>query len=181
MPTDDYPRAQVRVIDGQLVLDDPDALAMIKAVAQHNCGATLTMHADAVRRFALRVRERNLSTEDVVIVLLNVDDPHGRILTDVLMPGQDQAWQATRDQGQVPFARGLAARKGIEEVVSVLDAEVGERLKRWTQETVVVVMDHGVVEVFNVTEFAYGKNELVNGAANAARAREDKARSGEGT
>lgn len=149
-----------------MLLTDED-LAVIKAVEQHNCAQTMRLHWSAIRRFGLRIRERNLSTTDVVIVLLNVDDPHGRLLTDVLMPGQDQAWQAMRDQKEVPFARGLAKRHAIQEVVSVLDAAVGERLKSWPQETVVVVMDHGVVAVFNVTE-------VVNAAADAARAREEK-------
>lgn len=148
MANEDYPRAVVREIDGQLVLDDPDALAMIKVVERHNCRHTFDAQAERVQHFKRRIEELGKSPNDVVIVLLNVDDPHGGVLANILMPGQDAMWQSMRDQGQIPFARGLAARQGIQKAVAALDEEIGEKLKAMKDKVAVVVMDHGVVEAF---------------------------------
>jgi len=141
----DTPRATVRTVDGQLVLDDPDAVAVIRAVEKHNCRLTFEGQVDRVKHFVQRMKERGVSAADVVIVLINVDAPFGGTLAELLMPGFD--WQAVRDQGQVPFARGLAGREGIEEALAVFDKDAAEKLKTMTT-TAVVVVDHGVAEVF---------------------------------
>lgn len=140
--------ATIREINGQLVLDDPDALGMIKAVGQANCKETLSTQLDRVQHFVRRIDERGLTTDDVVIGLLNVDDPHGGPLADILMPDYD--WQAVRDRGEIPFARGLAHRAGIQGAVDLVDTNVGARLRAIRGNPAVVVMDHGVVEVFEV-------------------------------
>lgn len=62
------------------------------------------------------------------------------------MPGCD--WQAMRDGGEVPFARGLAGREGIQDVIDILDKEEGEIL-RAHKGLAVVVVDHGVVKIFS--------------------------------
>ena len=85
-----------------------------------------------------------------MIVLLNVDDEHGGVLADILMPGAD--WQVFRDQGQVPFARGLAERAGIQSAVESLDVEAGAELAAIQGEAAVVVMDFGVVGIFRASE-----------------------------
>ena len=82
----------------------------------------------------------------MVIVLLNVNEFHGKALADVLMPGQDALWDEIRARGETPFARGLAARESITELVTDLDAETGARLKNMG--TAVVVMDFQAVEAF---------------------------------
>lgn len=94
--------AVVRKVDGQLVLDDPEAVAVISAVSKHNCKNTLAMNADRVEHFKRRLTERGMTADQAVIVLLNVDDVHGGPLADVLMPGHN--WQEIRDRGEVPFA-----------------------------------------------------------------------------
>lgn len=144
------PRARVREIDGQLVLDDPDALAMIKAVARHNCRLTFENQVERVAHFKSRIAEKCLSPNDVVIVLLNVNDSHGKMLADILMPGQDAMWQSMRDEGQIPFARGLAGREGIETTIATLDQEIGKKLRAMKDKVAAVVVDHGVVEAFEV-------------------------------
>lgn len=144
-PEGEYPRAKVVEIDGQLVLDDPDALAMIQAVGKHNCKGTLDMNADRVVHFKNRITEKGLTSADAVIVLLNVDDTNGEMLADVLMPDFD--WQQIRDRGEVPFARGLADRKGIEESLGFIDKDAATKLRDMT-DVAVVVVDHGVAEVF---------------------------------
>jgi hypothetical protein len=140
------PRATVREIDGELVLDDPDALAVARAVAKHNCKATVDHQAERVAHFRQRVVDRNLEPSTVVIVLINVDDPVGGLLAESLMPGHD--WGEYRDRGEVPYARGLAARDGIEKMVKTLDEDAGEKLAAIAG-LAIVVFDFGTVEVFS--------------------------------
>lgn len=78
-------------------------------------------------------------------MILNVDDVHGGPLADALMPGHN--WQEIRDCGEVPFARGLAMRDGIQNAISAFDEEAATKLKDMT-DVAVVVVDRGVAEVF---------------------------------
>lgn len=135
----------IREIDGQLVLDDPEAVAVINAVGKHNCKNTLEINADRVDHFRQRLAERGMTADQAVIVLLNVDDVHGGLLADVLMPGHN--WQEIRDRGEVPFARGLAMRDGIQDALGTFDEDAATKLQGMT-DTAVVVVDHGVAEVF---------------------------------
>ena len=147
-----YPTAIVREVNGQLVLDDPVARSVFRAVAKHNCLNTFSAQADRVIHFARRMGELGRSPRDVVIVLLNVDDQNGKMLANILMPGHD--WQAIRDRGEVPFARGLAGREGIQEALAIFDREAAMKLTTMEahspgslQPIGVVVVDHGVAEV----------------------------------
>ena len=142
---DDYPRAVVHDVDGQLVLDDPNAMAVIHAVEKHNCRNTFELNADRVAHFKRRLAERGMTADQAVIVLLNVDDIHGSLLADALMPGHN--WQEIRDRGEVPFARGLAMREGIQGALDTFDKEAAEKLQGMT-DIAVVVVDRGVAEVF---------------------------------
>ena len=137
--------AVVYKVDGKLVLDDPNAVAVVHAVEKHNCHNTLEMNADRVKHFKNRLAERGMNAEQAVIVLLNVDDVHGGPLADFLMPGHN--WQEIRDKGEIPFARGLAMRKGIQEALVAFDTEAATKLQDMT-DVAVVVVDRGVAEVF---------------------------------
>jgi hypothetical protein len=138
-------RAELREIDGQLVLDDPDALAMIRGVGKYNCRAMFESNAERVEHFKRRLIALGLSPSEFIIVLLNVDDRHGCAIADVLMPGHD--WQSIRDQGQVPVARGLAKREPMRAIVESFDPEASEKM-RGIDGVVTLVVDHGVAEVF---------------------------------
>ncbi len=147
MDDPNYPRATVREIDGKLVLDDPDALAVMRAVAKHNCRNTYEAQGERVLHFQARAVQLGKTPADVVIVLINVDDPHGRLMADALMPGHD--WQAYRDRGEVPFARGLAGREGVQNMLRIFDAEAADKLSGYDATAVaVVVVDYGVAEVY---------------------------------
>lgn len=139
------PRAFVQEIDGQAVLVDPDAMDVMRAVGKHNCINTLAMNADRVEDFKERVAIRDLAISEVVIVVLNVNDSNGAAIADALMPDHD--WQAIRDRGEIPFARGLAGRAGIQGVLDLFDTQAAEKLRAMTGLAVVVV-DHGTAEVF---------------------------------
>ena len=137
--------AVVREVDGQLVLDDPIAVAVISAVEKHNCRNTLELNADRVEHFKRRLTERGMTPDQAVIVLLNVDDIHGGPLANALMPGHN--WQEIRDKGEIPFARGLAMRDGIQEALGAFDKDAATKLQS-ISDVAVVVVDHGVAEVF---------------------------------
>ena len=139
--------AVVRKIDGQLVLDDPVALAVMRSVAKHNCRGMFNLSEDRVTYFKQRIADRGLNAEEMAIIFLNVDDVHGGPITDVLMPGAN--WQQYRDVGQVPIARGLVDREAISEIIFGFDPEAAAKLKE-TSGPAVLVVDHGVAEVFAV-------------------------------
>ena len=130
---------------GQLVLNDPVGLAVVRAVEKHNCRLTLDANADRVEHFRRRAVELCVRSEDVVIVIANVDDGQGSVLAELLMPGHD--WQQFRDKGEVPFARGLAGRDGVQEFADAIDTDAGDKLRAFNGLAVVVV-DRGVIEIF---------------------------------
>ncbi len=130
---------------GRIVLDDPLAAAVVRAVEKHYCRMLYNANRDRVAYFRRRALERGLAPSEVVIVLLAVDDHNGAALADVLMPGHD--WQAFRDLGKAPVARGLAGREGIQQALEMFDGEAAEKL-RATNRLAVVVVDRGVAEVF---------------------------------
>lgn len=142
---DDATQAVVRKVNGQLVLDDPVATAVIGAAEKHNCKKTFELNADRIAHFKQRLSDRGMSPSDAVIVVLNVDDPHGGPLADALMPGYN--WQEVRDQGQIPFARGLAMKPGIQIALATFDKKAAKKLQGMT-DVAVVVVDHGVAEIF---------------------------------
>ncbi len=63
------------------------------------------------------------------------------------MPGHD--WQQYRDKGETPFARGLAMKEGMVEMIAAFDKEAAEKIKQM-KEIPVIVMDYNVVEIFPV-------------------------------
>lgn len=122
----DEPEARViQGPDGQLILDDPAARGVIAAVEAHNRSidrqnlrSFIVQNRERIDYFVQRILDRGLTWQDAVVTCIQVDDPLGGQLADALMPGHD--WQAIRDLGQVPCARGLAGREGIQEMLDAL-------------------------------------------------------------
>ena len=149
-------QATVREVNGQLVLDDPAAEAVIRVVEAHNRGIALgncraTLDADRVRlsHFVRRIAERGDDPNEVCVVCIRVDDPHGRPLADALMPGYD--WQSIRDKGETPYARGLAMRGGIGDALAIFERAAAERLAD-IKGVAIVVIDCGVADVYRASE-----------------------------
>jgi hypothetical protein len=147
----DEPTAYVTEVDGKLVLVDPVAAGLLQALEKFNdpkdkCRHTLDIQVDRVCHFTRRIRDLQKDPMEVTIVLLNVDDPLGGQVADILMPGHD--WQAFRDRGEVPFARGLAGREGLQSMLDELDEKAGQKLREAGPVVTVIVMDHGMIEVF---------------------------------
>lgn len=137
----------VRVVGGLLVLDSSFDLAATTAIEKFNCWSTFGRNVERILHFMGRLKDHGLSKDEAVIVILNVDVPFGRALADALMPGHD--WQTIRDRGEVPFARGIAMREGLELAVVEFDREAATKMKA-TEGIVVLVVDYGVAEVFDV-------------------------------
>lgn len=107
------PIARVEMIDGQIVLIDPVAAGMIRAVARHNCFLSAQLHRERLGHFARRITELGRNPADTIITLLNADDPFGAALAAYLMP---RGWDtAIREAGARPWARGLVDRVSLSE------------------------------------------------------------------
>jgi hypothetical protein len=142
----DY-QAYVTVIDGKTVLIDPVGYAFMQAVNKSNCENTYLSQMDRVENFKKRVTEKEMDPTTVVIVLINDDSPDGGEIAEVLMPGHD--WQQYRDQGEIPFARGIVMKEEMIEMIAVFDKEASEKITK-IEGIPVVVIDHSVVEIFPV-------------------------------
>lgn len=154
-------QAAVQEIDGQLVLIDPTAVEVIKAVGQHNCKNTLKLNEERVRYFAERAKK--YPPGHVVIVVINMDDPMGAVIGDALMPNYD--WNAIRAQGQVPFARGLAERFGIAEILAEYDMAALAKMENIDHAIPVVVIDHGVFAIFSSNGTAVSRKRCAHCSA----------------
>lgn len=120
-------------------------IAIVKTDGKPRCRYTFDMNVDRIAHFKRRSTELGKTPDEVVIVILNVDDDHGGPLAEVLMPNTN--WQEFRDRGEVPFARGLANRKGIQGALWHIDREAAEKLMLM-DELAVIVVDHGTADVF---------------------------------
>jgi len=141
-------RANISPQNCQPIIIDPNAIAVATAIAKLNCRSMLDANADRVAHFKQRLRARGQSASDIVIVLIDPDDEHGRIIADGLMPGYN--WKAIRDRGEVPVARGLAMRDGIVEVVAEFDDDAAAKLQAKPEALFVVVVANGVAEAYEV-------------------------------
>ena len=136
--------AYVEQVGDGMVLHDPAAAAVAYAIARRNCETMLNENSDRIPYFKERATIRELSPDQIVIVILNVDDENGNMMAESLMPGHD--WQAYRDRGETPVARGLADRDYVTQCLLVFDHGAYEELRDSTELSVVVV-DHGVAIV----------------------------------
>ena len=137
--------ATVEVVRGEFVMRDDVAPAVIGATA---CVNLLAANSERVEHFARRIVERGDDASEVVIAVLNVNDPHGAEIADMLMPGHD--WQSIRDRGETPVARGLAsvALVDLAEAITKGSRAAFDAIDHTTHAAVVVV-DCGVAVVAN--------------------------------
>lgn len=130
-----------------MIVDDPFAVAVLRAVERENVRRMLVAHQrERVQHFTGRIRDLGLSPTEYLIVILNVDDPNGAALAEILMPGHD--WSPIRASGQVPFARGLASRPALQDV---LIGEPASELAK-INGVAVLAMDRGIIAAFALSE-----------------------------
>ncbi len=139
--------AYVTKVDGQTVLVDPIAYSVMTAIAKENCYNTLKLNADRIDYFKNRIVEKGLNPEEMAIVVINVDARHGARIAELLMPNFN--WQEIRDKGEVPSARGLVYKNSMKEIINAFDTEAAKKISGGTG-TIVIVVDHGVAEVFDI-------------------------------
>lgn len=137
----------LREINGELVLEDPDAFAVMMAVNKHNCRGIFDFNIDGIYYFIRRMKELNKTPQEAVIVLISVDDVHGKEIAEALMPNQN--WQELRDQGRKPFARGLAGREFMQAALEAFDKQAADKLRK-TEGLAVVVVEHRVAEIYEI-------------------------------
>jgi hypothetical protein len=134
------------------VSHDPAASAMIREVERENLQRRLAEdHLGAVRHFERRLRAIGLSPADWLIVVLNVDDARGAALAGVPMPGQD--WSEIRARGETPFARGLASRRPLQEMLQEIDGDAARELQA-IDGVAVLVFGLGVTAAFAASELS---------------------------
>ncbi len=138
----------LRFENGKYILEDPIAYEMFKTAAKINCRNTVLLHKERIFYFINRIKELKHIPESILINIINVDAMYGKELADVLMPNYE--WNEIRNQGQVPFARGLSKREGMIDIIYYLDSKVAERITKI--KTAIFVCDHGVVECFDADE-----------------------------
>lgn len=74
---------------------------------------------ERLRQIAGRAVRKGFTYKTALLTCIMVDS-HWRSLVEALMPGQEKVWQAHRDVGSLPFARGYSPRELLEKVI-VLD------------------------------------------------------------
>jgi len=139
----------VRVIDGQVVLDDPAALGVIQAIENHNKAQivhSFMLNHDRIEYFLARMDEINLSPDEYCVIIACVDDENGSAIADVLMPGYD--WQSIRDLGQVPFARGFAKKDFLIHALEFINPVAAEELKNIKGKKVTIVIDCNTADIY---------------------------------
>lgn len=140
--------AVIREVNGQLVLDDPEAIAVISVINKHNCEISFTLNSGRIKHFKERMIARDVTPQEFVIAFISVDDQYGGPIVDVLMPNYN--WQEIRDRGEKPFARGLVDRDFIQKGLDMIDKTAAEKLRKMKKGIAVVVVDFGVAEIFQV-------------------------------
>lgn len=131
------------------IIPDPETAATGEQLARTQSAMDFfRANAERIKHFKQRVAELGRSGQDTVITLINVDDPIGGDLADILMPGND--WQRYRDAGELPVARGLASKDGIPEFLEDSGYDIAARELAVTSDLMLVVLDAGVALVLNV-------------------------------
>lgn len=136
--------------EGTPVGPDIDELPDSKRAQINACINFFAANADRLKHFAQRVHELGRSGADTVITLIDVDDPtgHGALLADLLMPSHD--WQQYRDRGEIPVARGLAAREPFPEILTKLGYNDAAAELRSTEDLRVIVLHAETIQVMDV-------------------------------
>jgi len=131
------------------ITPDPEAKVTEKDLAQTQAAMDFfAANAERIKHFKQRAEELGRNGNDTVIALINVDDPKGSILADALMPAHN--WQQYRDAGEVPVARGLALKEGVQEFLEMAGYDVAARELSETSVLSVVVLDANVALVLDV-------------------------------
>jgi len=118
-----------------------------KVALKKRCAETYLFQLGIIEYFKNKITEKNLNPKDFTINLINVDTPYGEEIAHILKPDFD--WQPIRDKGETPFVRGLVMKEDMVNIISFFDKEASAKIDQISGIPVVVV-DHGVVEIFSI-------------------------------
>jgi len=137
------------VSDDPIARVDGDLVFMLAAIASANLLGAARLHSERIRHFQNRMAVLGRSAADTIITVLNGDDPIGAKIASLLMPpGWDTEFRAC---GQIPYARGLAERVGLEALMNQAAPTVAALMAEITG-VIVLVADHGTITAFDIAE-----------------------------
>jgi len=134
--------------DGPIIPDPSESLTKEQLEKTQAAMDLFKGNAERMKHFKRRVEELGRSGKDTVITLIDVDDPVGKVLADMLMPGHD--WQRYRDAGEIPVSRGLAAKDAIPEFLVDAGYRLAANELLSTDDLRAVVLSSGVALVLDV-------------------------------
>lgn len=107
------------------------------------------------------INELKIEPSEAAVVAIDVDDPDWSDLANQLMPGED--WQATRDAGMRPVARGSVTWEVVEYIKAVAPS-IAEGIEGPPKEghLYAFIMAAGGVSVYEVP---YGMPHTTKGSA----------------
>lgn len=121
-------------------------LDLYLALARLACHRLYIDNEERVAGFEEKLKLKKANHKEHAVVLLCADDPNGKDLADVMMPGFD--WDAVRAAGHVPVARALVKREGMQVMIDAFDPNMGALLRE-ASGLAVIVVDQGLVEIYN--------------------------------
>lgn len=128
------------------IIPDPEKPSDAEHIAQSQAAAELLRgNIERIEHFKQRVEALGRSGRDTVITLLNVDDPVGGILAEILMPNHD--WQRYRDAGEMPLARGMAPKEGVIAFLQALGFDTAAATLQNSDDLKVLVLEAEVAVV----------------------------------
>lgn len=129
----------------ELLFTSSNASAMVHELNKLNCKFTLDLNTIFIKYYKDSIAIKKLHADEVVIIVVSVDDVHGKHIAAGITPNFD--WQEIHDRKERPTLRGIYDRKVIQEMLNIVDEDASEKLKSMT-DIAVVVVDYGVAEVF---------------------------------
>jgi hypothetical protein len=114
------------------------------------CHNALIENIERVEHFKGRMREKGLTSKDAVIVIINGNDGFGEALASTVMPeGWDKEY---REQGAIPYARGIMYREALGALIGEVAPEVKEAFDVEDKIVVLIVEAPELVAVFHIDD-----------------------------
>ncbi len=122
-----------------------DTATMTCIMNRNVCRSSLVLYADYIERFKSHAKEINKPSDQLTILLLNIDDIYGRPISKMLLPAYN--WTEARRKKEVPFIRALMTKEILHKVLTIIKKEKAEKLRTMSCMTIVVV-DYNSIEIF---------------------------------
>lgn len=113
---------------------------------------------ERLEHMAFRATKKGLARDEFITVAIDVDDPSWSEVVETLMPGCD--WQAIRDRGEKPVARGTVLVGSIVDFLCQVCPDIAPALTGELPQGIVraVVMADGGASVYYIEPFPHFKD-----------------------